>query len=316
MKVEGIDHFHIGVKDLDAAVRFFSDLFDTAFSEIITSDGEGDAQGTVCDLGGVGVELVSSLTSDGWMAKLLEKRGEGCYGISFKVPSIDEARAELEARGLRVIRRTVVGKAIEAHIHPKDTYDTLIELCEYDAQLPAVLRALGHGYGPYQGSSRTGQPVKRNGILKAQSVDHIHIGVSDLDAGVAFFSNLLNIKFCAVLKSEPEDDTMATVGNLGGVGLELFTGLSPNGWMSQLLEKRGQGCYGISVRVPDIDEAIANLRARGLRVIRRTVVGGAIEAHIHPKDTYGIMIELIQYESLNAGVARALGKGYETYVAR
>ncbi len=149
MKIEGVDHIHVGVKDLDKAVAFFSDLLGINFSEDITSDGEGDARGTVANVRGVGLELVSGKTPDGWMSKLLEKRGEGCYGISLKVSDIDEAIAELQARGLRIIRRTVVGNAIEAHIHPKDTYGIMIELCQYEDQVPIVNQALHKAYGKY-----------------------------------------------------------------------------------------------------------------------------------------------------------------------
>ena len=150
MKVEKVDHIHIGVKDLDNAVGFFSDLFETTFSEILQTGAEQDTRGTVCDLGGVGLELFTGLTPDGWMSKLIEKRGEGFFGMSFKVPNIDEAIAEVEARGLRIVERVAIGNAIEAHIHPKDTYGTLIELVQYEAQHPGVAQALNKGYDRYR----------------------------------------------------------------------------------------------------------------------------------------------------------------------
>ena len=154
MKVECVDHIHIVVKDLDKAVRFFSELFDTTFSEALSSPAETEGghgvKASVCNINGVGLELIAPSDPNGLMAKTLKHRGEGIWAISVKVPDMDEAIAEVESRGLRVIRRIEAGKVKEAHIHPKETYGVMIELCEYKAQHPGVVQLLNKGYAEYE----------------------------------------------------------------------------------------------------------------------------------------------------------------------
>jgi len=65
---------------------------------------------------------------------LIERKGEGLYGVSFKVPDIEQGITALESRGVRLIRRIETGKAKEAQFHPKDSYGVLIELCEYEEE--------------------------------------------------------------------------------------------------------------------------------------------------------------------------------------
>jgi len=108
------------MKELDRAVRFFSELLGTTFSEILSSPPEAEGgfgvKASVCNFNGVGIELIAPNDPEGLLAKTLERRGEGIWAISVKVPDIDEAIAEVESRGLRVIRKIEAGKVKEAHI--------------------------------------------------------------------------------------------------------------------------------------------------------------------------------------------------------
>ncbi len=139
MKVEKIDHVHVFVKDLDKAIAFFSDILGTKFSGPIDIE---EAVNVRCYLEPMGVELVASTTPDGVVARTIEKRGEGLAAISFKVPNLDEAVAELQAKGLRLLGWVQVGNLREAQFHPKDAYGVTIELCEYEARQGALAAGL------------------------------------------------------------------------------------------------------------------------------------------------------------------------------
>jgi methylmalonyl-CoA/ethylmalonyl-CoA epimerase len=79
------------------------------------------------------VELLESTAPDGPIAKYLEKKGEGIQHIAFRVANIDEALAELKAKGIQLIDekpRKGAGGARIAFIHPKATSGVLVELCE------------------------------------------------------------------------------------------------------------------------------------------------------------------------------------------
>ena len=140
MKVEKLDHVHIAVHDLEGAIKFFSDILGTKFGDIIHDDQVFHLRSAIDPLG---LELLTSTTPDGVVARSLAKKGEGVHALSFKVPNLDEAVAELQAKGLRLVGRIELGRIREAQFHPKDAYGVMIELCEYEEEHGASRAALG-----------------------------------------------------------------------------------------------------------------------------------------------------------------------------
>ncbi|MEA3035827.1 MAG: methylmalonyl-CoA/ethylmalonyl-CoA epimerase [Sphingomonadales bacterium] len=79
------------------------------------------------------IELLEPLGEDSPIAKFLEKNpAGGQHHVCFEVPDIDEAKAEMEAKGARVLGAPRIG----AHgtpvifVHPKDMGGVLVELME------------------------------------------------------------------------------------------------------------------------------------------------------------------------------------------
>lgn len=127
MEVERIDHIHVFVKDLEKAVTFFEDILGSTFSEMRHNE-ELQLNWRMNTLG---LELLSSSSPDGAVAKLVERKGEGLAGISLKVDNIEEAVSELQSHGIRLISRYEGGILKEADFHPKDCFGVVMELCEY-----------------------------------------------------------------------------------------------------------------------------------------------------------------------------------------
>jgi len=142
MKVEQVDHIHIAVKDLDTSVDFFENFLGIKFSKEIIID-EFEARSKIAPIGPVGIELVEPTSSDSVFAKFIERKGEGLNAISLKVPNLDEAVTEMEARGLQPIYRTKYHNMTEVGFHPKSAYGVMIELCEYETIHGAVFACLG-----------------------------------------------------------------------------------------------------------------------------------------------------------------------------
>lgn len=139
MKVEKLDHVVILVRDLDEAIRFFSELFETEFT-IVGDFKFADVKSAIDPLG---IELAQPLTPDGSAAKRLERNGEGLADIALKVENLEKAMAEMESRGIRVVAKLDLGSVKEAVLHPKDTHGVMIALTEYTVEDPvATLRAL------------------------------------------------------------------------------------------------------------------------------------------------------------------------------
>lgn len=82
-----------------------------------------------------------------------------------------------------------------------------------------------------------------------------------------------------------------------GAQLELLESTSPDGPIAKFIEKKGQGIHHIALEVDDIHAALDNLMAKGIQLINEKPYRNAhqeLVAFIHPKSTYGVLIELVQ----------------------
>ncbi len=134
MKVLKVDHIGIAVQSIEATKKLYHDLLglEHAGSETVA---EQKVTTAFFPVGDTEVELLESTSPDGPIAGFLEKRGEGVPHIAFRVANIEEALAELKAKGVRLIDekpRRGAGGAKIAFLHPKSTYGVLVELCERD----------------------------------------------------------------------------------------------------------------------------------------------------------------------------------------
>lgn len=143
MKVENrlskIDHIGILVEDLDKAVKFFSDLFEMDFVKPHDTP-DADIRETIEPSG---INLFEPLSPEksknpGAIAKQLERHGEGMFMLSFKVANLEEAVAEMQSKGVRLVMKSEVEGFYYALFHPRDTFGVMIELCEYREKHPSI----------------------------------------------------------------------------------------------------------------------------------------------------------------------------------
>ncbi len=134
MKVKHIDHIGIAVKDFGVARKFYEEHLGLKLTELETVE---DQKVTVAffPITDSELELLESTAPDGPVAKYIDKKGEGIQHIAFRVENLDEALAELKAKGVKLIDETPrdgAGGARIAFIHPKESNGVLVELCERD----------------------------------------------------------------------------------------------------------------------------------------------------------------------------------------
>lgn len=132
MKVLRLDHVGIAVKSLDETLKFYTDVLglDLANTEIVE---EQKVKVAFLPIGDTEVELLESTADDGPIAKYIERNGEGVQHLAFQVENIEEAIAEMQEKGMRMIDempRYGAGGAKIAFMHPKSSYRVLVELCE------------------------------------------------------------------------------------------------------------------------------------------------------------------------------------------
>ena len=127
--------------------------------------------------------------------------------------------------------------------------------------------------------------------MKIDRFDHIHVVVKDIDSAAKFFGELFNTTFEDF--GTNEEFGVRSVGS--PIGLTLAAPTRPDSPLARYIERRGEGIYSIAVRVPDIDKAIDEMSSRGIRMVSRIEKGEHKGAEFHPRDTYGVMIEIEQY---------------------
>jgi methylmalonyl-CoA/ethylmalonyl-CoA epimerase len=126
-----------------------------------------------------------------------------------------------------------------------------------------------------------------------------HLGVAIKDAALAkklYGENLhLENKGDEVVATQKVKVTFFQVGESN---IELLLPTAEDSPVAKFLETRGEGFHHMALEVEDIDAAVAELKAAGVRLIDETPREGAHGtrvAFIHPKSTFGLLLELVQY---------------------
>jgi len=132
--------------------------------------------------------------------------------------------------------------------------------------------------------------------MKIKHIDHIGIAVKSIEEGKRFFTDILGLKF---EKTEVIEEQKVKTGffPISDSELELLESTEPDGPVAKFIEARGQGVQHIAFRVENLDEALAELKEKGVRLIDqepRKGAGGARIAFIHPKETSGVLVELCE----------------------
>ena len=135
-------------------------------------------------------------------------------------------------------------------------------------------------------------------MFNVDRVDHIGIAVADLAEAKKFYTDMLGIKATGEEVVEEQKVKVCFIPS-GDSELELLESTSPDGPIAKFIEKNGgrNGIQHIALRVDNIEQTIADLIAKGVRMIDekpRYGAGGSSIAFVHPKSTGGILVELCQ----------------------
>ncbi len=130
-------------------------------------------------------------------------------------------------------------------------------------------------------------------------LDHIGIAVTNLQDVIITMKNVFNAD--PDFLKEIADQKVRIAGyNNGNTVLEYFEPTSEDSPISKFLQKRGNGIHHIALRVQDLERKLAELDAKGFRLIDRTARSGADNkkiAFLHPDSCNGILIELCEVET-------------------
>ncbi|PKN04561.1 MAG: methylmalonyl-CoA epimerase [Deltaproteobacteria bacterium HGW-Deltaproteobacteria-9] len=134
-------------------------------------------------------------------------------------------------------------------------------------------------------------------MMNVLKVDHIGIAVKNLAESAKFYE-MLGIQSTGS-EVVAEQKVKVSFFPVGDSEIELLESTSPDGPIARYIEKNGEGIQHVALRVDNIEAALDELKAKGIRLIDekpRYGAGGAKIAFVHPKSTGGILLELSQRE--------------------
>ena len=132
---------------------------------------------------------------------------------------------------------------------------------------------------------------------KILCIDHVGIAVDDLQKTKALFEEALNIHPTSPDETVEEQKVNVSFFKLSEAELEFLESTAPDGPIARYIDKHGNGFQHVALRVDNIENALEDLKARGVRLLDekpRYGAGGCRIAFLHPKATNGLLIELTQ----------------------
>jgi len=133
------------------------------------------------------------------------------------------------------------------------------------------------------------------------AIDHVGIAVSDLDAAVSFYTATFGLveRHREVNAEQGVAEAMLAPVDApdGAAQIQLLAPLTDESSIARFLERSGPGMQQLAYRVDDVERAASVLRGKGLRLLYDAAKRGTDDSMInfvHPKDTGGVLIELVQ----------------------
>ena len=127
-------------------------------------------------------------------------------------------------------------------------------------------------------------------------IDHVAIAVNDLEAAITYYQDAFGatVHHREIVESDGVEEALIKVAESY---IQLTSATNEDSPIAKFLAKRGEGLHHIGYRVDDCAEALQAMIAAGARPIDQTPRPGSrgtTVAFIHPKGSFGTLIELVQ----------------------
>lgn len=127
-------------------------------------------------------------------------------------------------------------------------------------------------------------------------IDHVAIAVNDLESAIEYYKKAFGatVDHREVVESDGVEEALLKVAESY---IQLLTPTRPDSPVAKSLEKRGEGLHHIGYRVSNCAEALKAMVEAGATAIDkapRPGSRGTTVAFIHPKGSFGTLIELVE----------------------
>ena len=185
----------------------------------------------------------------------------------------DHLRRQLEG----AVRERLMGHVFRAALKPAEVEETVARMADRTIDPQTAAEDI---------VARLGLPAT------SRKIDHLGVAVPSLSEALEAWEAL---GFSAQDTHDvPGEKVRAAFLPLGESQLELLEPTDAASVIARFLEKRS-GLHHLCVLVPDLEAALAEMKARGVELIDetpRTGAGGCRVAFVHPRAATGVLLEL------------------------
>jgi methylmalonyl-CoA epimerase len=142
-------------------------------------------------------------------------------------------------------------------------------------------------------------------------ISHIGIAVGSLEKRLAFWAQALGMELGGI-ESVASEEVKVAMLPAGLSRVELLEPLSDDSAVAKHLSKRGEGIHHLALEVSNIEEAVERLERLGVAPIGeapRAGAEGTRVAFLHPRDTGGVLVELVECAEARAGQETEISAG-------
>jgi len=132
--------------------------------------------------------------------------------------------------------------------------------------------------------------------MKVRRIEHVAMTVNDLDAGRAFWEGVLGIR-CEGVEDFDAARVQVALYPVGDSMVELLCGTTPDSAYARQVREQGPALHHVCLEVDDLDGALAELRAKGVKLRDETPRpghSGSRIAFLDPTSTGQILVELVE----------------------
>jgi methylmalonyl-CoA epimerase len=127
-------------------------------------------------------------------------------------------------------------------------------------------------------------------------IDHVAIAVNDLEAAIAWYGDVFGatVAHRERVESDGVEEALLAVADSF---IQLLTPTREDSPVAKYLANKGEGLHHVGYRVADCAQALQSVKDAGGRVIDeapRPGSRGTTVAFVHPKTSFGTLIELVQ----------------------
>jgi methylmalonyl-CoA/ethylmalonyl-CoA epimerase len=132
--------------------------------------------------------------------------------------------------------------------------------------------------------------------MKIKGLSHIGIAVWDCEKAASSFANLFDLEKLSPQLLQEMGIKLIKL-KLGGIELEFLEPLQGEKHLKGFLEKKGEGIHHLAIQVEDLEALSSQLASKGYTLSYekpRCGSNGKYINFLHPKQMYGVLIELVE----------------------